>query len=88
MVFAIVGQLVSGVLFEFVQPFWLHMSVVVATILATNKGARKHVSSRLRQHIDSFTIGGNNAVHPVVEIALVPLPYAPTQSGVQTNLSN
>ena len=28
---------------------------------------------RLRQQIDSFTIGGNNTVHPVVEIALVPL---------------
>ena len=81
LVLGIVGQIVSGVFFGFVQPFWLHMSMVVAMILATNKGARKHVATRLRQQIDSFTIGGNNAVHPVVEIPLVPLPDAPIPSG-------
>ena len=71
----------------------LHMSVVVATILATNKGARKHVVTRLRQQIDSFTIGGNNTVHPVVEIALVPLrslvrpaPTLPTSTSAEPAL--
>ena len=77
-VLEIVVQLVTAVFFKFLVPFWLHASVVVATILATNKGARKHVASRLRQHIDTFTIGGNNTVHPIVEIALVPLGNAPT----------
>ena len=54
-------------------PFYLHMSVLLTTLLVTNKLARKHLASRLRQQIDTFTIGGNNTVHPLVEIALVPL---------------
>ena len=77
-VLGIVVQLVTAVFFEFLVPFWLHTSVIVATILATNKGARKHVALRLRQKIATFTIGGNNTVHPNVEIALVPLGDAPT----------
>ena len=64
---------VTWVVFEFQLPFWLNISAVLTTILVTNKGARAHVATRLRQQIDSFTIGGNNTVHPVVEIALVPL---------------
>ena len=68
-VLGIVVQLVTAVFFEFLVPFWLHTSVIVATILATNKGARKHVALRLRQQIATFTIGGNNTVHQVVSVA-------------------
>ena len=64
---------VTWVFFEFSSPYWLNMSAVMTSILVTNKGARAHVATRLRQQIDSFTIGGNNTVHPFVEIALVPL---------------
>ena len=66
-----VVQMVTNVFFEFSSPFWLNASVLVTTIFVTNKGARGHVALRLRQRIDSFTNGGN--VHPIVEIALVPL---------------
>ena len=66
-------QTVTMVFFEFLAPFWLNISAVITTILVTNKGARAHVALRLRQRIDSFTNGGNNTVHPIAEIALVPL---------------
>ena len=72
-VLIMVVQIVTMIFFEFSLPFWLIISAVITTILVTNKGARAHVALRLRQQIDSFTIGGNNTVHPVVEIALVPL---------------
>ena len=72
-VLVLVVQTVTVVFFEFRAPFWLNASLVLTTILVTNKGARAHVATRLRQQIDSFTIGGNKATHQVVEIALVPL---------------
>ena len=72
-VLGLVVQAVTMVFFEFLAPFWLNISAVITTILVTNKGARAYVALRLRQQIDSFTIGGNNTVHPVVGIALVPL---------------
>ena len=62
-VLVLVVQTVTVVFFEFRAPFWLNASVVLTTILVTNKGARAHVATRLRQQIDSFTIGGNNASH-------------------------
>ena len=68
-----VVQTSTVVFFEIQLPYWLNISAVLTTIFVTNKGARAHVATRLRQQIDSFTIGGNNSVHPVVEIALVPL---------------
>ena len=68
-----VVQIVSWVFFEVLAPFWFCFSVVVTAIFVKNKGARAHVAARLRQQIDSFTNGGNNTVHPLVEIALVPL---------------
>ena len=71
-VFGMVGRLVAGVFFEFFAAFWFP-AAVVTSIFVTNQGARAHVASRLRQKIDTFTIGGNNTVHPVVSIALVPL---------------
>ena len=72
-VLSLVVQTVTKVFFEFQSPFWLCFSAVLTCIFVTNKGARDHVATRLRQQIDSFTIGGNNTVHPVVEIAFVPL---------------
>ena len=72
-VLAIVLQVVAAVFGGFLIPFWLTFSAVATTILVTNKLAMKHVASRLRQQIDSFTIGGNNTVHPAVSIAVLPL---------------
>ena len=64
----------ATVFFELQTSILFNISAVLTTILVTNKGARAHVAKRLRQQIDSFTIGGNNTVHPaLVEIALVPL---------------
>ena len=81
-VLVIVVNTVTWVFFEFQSPFWFYVSVVITCIFVTNKGARAHVALRLRQQIDSLTVGGNNTAHPVVEIALVPLRslnrYAPT----------
>ena len=69
-VLILVVQTVTTIFFKFQLPYWLNISAVLTSILVTNKGARAHVATRLRQQIDSFTIGGNNTVHPVVEIAL------------------
>ena len=71
-VFGIVVQVVSWVFPDFLAPFWFPVAVVT-TIFVRNQGARKHVASRLRQQIDTFTIGGNNTAHPVVSIAVLPL---------------
>ena len=72
-VLSLVVQSTTMVFFGFQSPFWFNFNVCLTSILVANKGARAHVATRLRQQIDSFTIGGNNTVHPVVEIALVPL---------------
>ena len=78
-VLALVVHVVTGVFFKFLgRPFWLYFSAILMAILVTNQGARKHVATRVRQQIDTLTIGGNNTVHPIVEIALVPLPDAQT----------
>ena len=72
-VLSLVVQTVTWVFLEIRVPYWFDISGVITSIFVTNKAARAHVATRLRQLIDSFTIGGNNTVHPVVEIALVPL---------------
>ena len=72
-VLGIVVHAITGFFFEFDFHIWLHISALLTAILLTNKMARKHVASRLRQQIDTITIGRNNTVHPVVSIALVPL---------------
>ena len=72
-VLAHVVRVVAAIFFKVLVPFWLNLGVVITTILVTNKLARKHVASRLRQQIDTFTIGGNNTAHPVVSIAVLPL---------------
>ena len=90
-VLAIVVHVVAGVFFELQVPFWLNISVAITIILVTNKGARTHVASRVRQRIDTFSIGGNNTIHPVVSIALVPLRSetgdAPTRLPTATRLT-
>ena len=48
-------------------------TLLLATLLTTNKKARKHLRLRLRQKIDSLTIGRRNRVEPIVSIALVPI---------------
>ena len=60
------------VFLEYVAPFWFP-AAVVTTIFVTNQGARAHVAQRIRQQIDTLTIGGNNTVHPVVTIAVAPM---------------
>ena len=73
-VLAIVIHVVTSAFFESLDgPFYFHMSALVTAILVTNKLARKHLASRLRQKIDTITIGGNSTVHPIVSIALVEL---------------
>ena len=53
----------------------MQSSMILAALLVTNRAARKHVRIRLRQNIDSLTIGrlSTNRVEPVVSIALVPI---------------
>ena len=62
---------VARIFLDYFAPFCFP-AVVVTTIFVTNQGARAHVAQRIRQQIDTFTIGGNNTVHPVVSIYLVP----------------
>ena len=64
---------------------------MITSILVTNKEARTLVATRLREQINSFTVGGNNNVHPVVSIAQVPLrslngsaPTLPTSTRATT----
>ena len=58
-----------GFIVNYIPFFILNFSIVlaivmhmVAAVFLTNRGTRTHVASRLQQHIDTFTIGGNNAV--------------------------
>ena len=48
----------------------IQLSVVLAALLVTNKKARKHLRTRLRQNLDSLTVGRSSRV---VSIALVPI---------------
>ena len=52
----------------------LLVSLLLVGFILTNKKARKHLQHRLRQKIDTFTIGRGNSVQPVVSVALVQLP--------------
>ena len=69
--FGIIVHAVARVFLDYFAPFCFP-AVLVTTIFVTNQEARAHVAQRIRQQIDTFTIGGNNTVHPVVSIALVP----------------
>ena len=69
-VLAVIVIIVRDVVFNAFGARGIPISVVLITLLVSNKKARKHVLLRLRQKLDAIAIGGNNTVHPVVEIAL------------------
>ena len=47
----------------------IQLSVVLAALLGTNAKARKHLRLRLRQNLDSLTVGRSSRVEPEVSIA-------------------
>ena len=61
------------------------LALVLLALLVTNKKARKHLRNRLRQNMDSFTVGRSSRVGPVVSIALVNLPTRDLQGSQKTN---
>ena len=72
-VLGLIVIIVRDVVFNSFGARGIPISAVLATLLFSNKKARKHIALQLRQKIDSISIGGNNTVHPVVEVALVEL---------------
>ena len=69
----IIVIIVRDVVFNSYGAQGVPISAVLATLLVSNKKARKHILLRLRQKIDSLAIGSNNSVHPAVSVALVEL---------------
>ena len=67
---AVIVIIVRDVVFNAFGARGIPISVVLLTLLVSNKKARKHVLLRLRQQLDAIAVGGHNTVHPVVEIAL------------------
>ena len=51
----------------------VQLSLILAALLVTNKKAQKHLRTRLRQKMDSLSIGRSSRVEPLVSIALVPV---------------
>ena len=66
-------HMVLGFLFDIAVPPWLVICLLLLAILATNRKAQKHVALRIRQKLSMMTVGGNNAVHPIISVALVQL---------------
>ena len=66
-------HMVLGFLFDIAVPPWLVICSLLLAILATNRKAQKHVAFRIRQKMSMMTVGGNNAVHPIISVALVQL---------------
>ena len=66
-------HMVLGYLFDIAVPPWLVICSLLLAILATNRKAQKHVALRIRQKLSMMTVGGNNAVHPIISVALVQL---------------
>ena len=66
-------HIVLGFLFDIAVPTWLVICLFLLAILATNRKAQKHVALRIRQKLSMMTVGGNNAVHPIISVALVQL---------------
>ena len=66
-------HMVLGFLFDIAVPPWLVICSLLLAILATNRKAQKHVALRIRQKLSMMTVGGNNAVHPIISVALVQL---------------
>ena len=61
------------------------LSLVLLALLVTNKKSRKHLQIRLRQNMESFTVGRSSRVGPVVSIALVNLPTRNLDGSQKTN---
>ena len=66
-------EIILRVLFDIALPPWLVICLLLLAILATNSKAQKHVALRIRQKVAMMTVGRNNAVHPIISVALVPL---------------
>ena len=66
-------EIILRVLFDIAVPPWLVICSLLLAILATNSKAQKHVALRIRQKLSMMTVGGNNAVHPIISVALVQL---------------
>ena len=66
-------EIILRVLFDIALPPWLVICSLLLAILATNSKAQKHVALRIRQKVAMMTVGRNNAVHPIISVALVPL---------------
>ena len=49
----------------------IQLSVVLAALLGTNAKARKHLRLRLRQNLDSLSVGRSSRVEPEVSIAYI-----------------
>ena len=66
-------HMVLEFLFDIAVPPWLVICTLLLAILATNRKAQKHVALRIRQKLSMMTVGRNNAVHPIISVALVQL---------------
>ena len=66
-------HMVLQFLFDIAVPPWFVICSLLLAILATNRKAQKHVALRIRQKLSMMTVGRNNAVHPIISVALVQL---------------
>ena len=66
-------HMVLEFLFDIAVPPWLVICTLLLAILATNRKAQKHVALRIRQKLSMMSVGRNNAVHPIISVALVQL---------------
>ena len=66
-------EIILRVVFDIAVPHWLVICSLLLAILATNSKAQKHIALRIRQKVAMMTVGRNNAVHPIISVALVPL---------------
>ena len=68
----------------------IQFGLILAALFVRNKKAQKHLRTRLRQKIDSLSIGRRSRVEPLVSIALVPVqperePEAVLRLGVNSD---
>ena len=66
-------HMVLEFLFDIAVAPWFVICSLLLAILATNRKAQKHVALRIRQKLSMMTVGRNNAVHPIISVALVQL---------------
>ena len=68
----------------------IQFGLILAALFVRNKKAQKHLRTRLRQKIDSLSIGRSSRVEPLVSIAFVPVqperePEAVLRLGVNSD---